>query len=158
MKRCVALIVLGVFLLGGGLLACNKVKAMKGPFDDTGAVNTAFVDHITSKVDSKLSLTAVQKAEFKRIVTDLLKQARVERLNKKKMLDKVVVEVRKTAPDMTVMDNIYTKKKAWMDKMYVLASKDFIRFHAMLSPEQRNRLAKAMEDHAMNDEDCRHHW
>jgi len=145
-KRTMVLVVVLSLLLIGGLAAC---KHRRGPcgfdqFDLQAGIN---------RVASRLDLTEEQKADLDQIAHEITEKARALQEVRSVRQQELANVVRQDSIDQAVVDEMISARFNEMREMVDFASVRLIAFHSNLTPEQREKIAQRIEDHAA--EGCR---
>jgi len=140
-KRHMLITSLVSLLLVSGLAACKHGRHYGGfdEFDQQAVVN---------RVASKLDLTGSQKTEFQDIVGEFAAKAKALRADRQTRLQELADLVRQETIDPEIVDAKITEKFDRLRELAELAADRLIAFHATLTPEQREKLAAHIEDHA----------
>ena len=96
-------------------------------------------DWIAKRVASELDLNDKQKAELQRIKKEILDKRK--ELDVKMFPDEIVDQIRQAQIDEAKVNKAFETSGTKRDQMRVFMTKKFIEFHAVLTPEQRNKLA-----------------
>ncbi len=142
MKKRIALIsTLISILLVSGLAACKHGRHCSGfdEFDQQAVVN---------RVASRLDLTASQKAELQDIVSEFAARAKALHADRQARHQELADLVRQETVTRETVDRMVTEKFDRLKELADLAADRLIAFHATLTPEQREKLAAHIEDHA----------
>ncbi len=94
---------------------------------------------IVKKVSSELDLDDKQKVELQRIKKEILDKRK--ELDLKMIPEEIVDQIRLTQIDESKVNSAFETSGAKRDQMRIFMTKKFIEFHAVLTPEQRNKLA-----------------
>jgi Spy/CpxP family protein refolding chaperone len=132
----------GVVMLG----ACTKFAAMKGPFDGN-EVNTAFVEYVVDKAEDRLDLTDEQRDQLRVMVEEMAARALEQRPEVDALRAKMAEEVRKPRLDMDTMEALMKERMQLFCIIMEEEKDDFVAFHATLTDEQKDALAKLILDH-----------
>lgn len=101
-------------------------------------------DWVVKKLSKVLDLTDKQKVEVERIKKEILDKR--NELNVKMIPEELVDQIRLTQIDEAKVNKVFDDNDAKRVEMRVFMTKKFIEFHAILTPDQRNKLAdKIME-------------
>jgi Spy/CpxP family protein refolding chaperone len=96
-------------------------------------------DWITKKISSELDLNDKQKAELQRIKKEILEKRK--EMDVKMIPDGIVDQIRLTQIDEAKVNKAFETNGTKREQMRIFMTKKFIEFHAVLTPEQRNKLA-----------------
>lgn len=150
MKKRIILIIGTLFsvLLASGLTACEHGGHFNGfdEFDQQAVVN---------RVASRLDLNDSQKAEFQAIVTEFAAKAKALHVDRQARHRELADLVRQETVSRETVDRMVAEKFDRMKELADLAADRLIAFHATLTPEQREKLAAHIEDHAAGHPWCR---
>lgn len=94
---------------------------------------------IVKKVSSELDLDDKQKTELQRIKKEILDKRK--ELDLKMIPEEIVDQIRLNQIDESKVNSAFETNGAKRDQMRIFMTKKFIEFHAVLTPEQRNKLA-----------------
>jgi len=94
---------------------------------------------VVKKISSDLSLDDKQKAELQRIKKEILDKKK--ELDVKLIPEEIVEQVRVAQFDEAKVNKAFETSGIKRDQMRIFMVKKFSEFHAVLTPEQRNKLA-----------------
>jgi protein CpxP len=128
-------------LLVSGLTACKHGRHCSGfdEFDRQAVVN---------RVASRLDLTESQKAELQDIVGEFSARAKALHADRQARHQELADLVRQETVSRETVDRMVADKFDRMKELADLAADRLIAFHATLTPEQREKLAAHIEEHA----------
>ncbi len=142
MKKHIVLIsALFSALLVSGLAACKHGGHFNG-FDEFDQ------QAVVSRAASRLDLTDSQKAQLQEIVGEIAAKAKALHADRKAHSQELADLVRQETISRETVDRMVTEKFDSMKELADLAEDRLIAFHATLTPEQREKLAAHIEDHA----------
>jgi periplasmic protein CpxP/Spy len=135
-KLVIALMVCGMV---GGMLFFTGCRHEEGRRPDP--------ERIVSKISSRLNLNETQRTRLKEMVTEL--EADIVALHDTgpDPHQQMVEMVRSERLDEVELQQLYTAKREKLDQLVERVIPDLVEFHALLTPEQREALAKQIEDH-----------
>lgn len=96
-------------------------------------------DWIAKRIASELDLNDKQKVELQRIKKEILDKK--NELGVKMFPEDIIDQIRLPQIDETKVSKSFEQNDAKRDQMRIFMTKKFIEFHAILTPEQRNKLA-----------------
>jgi uncharacterized membrane protein len=140
-KRTIFTISLLSFFLIAGIGACRNGN-YRGGFDEFD------LEAATNRIASRLELTDSQKAELEDIISEIAAKAKELRTDRDTRQEDVANLVRQEAISKETVDLMISEKLDKMKELADLASSRLITFHASLSPEQRDLVARHIEDHS----------
>jgi len=143
-KRHVILTTLFSLLLIAGFGACRHGHP-RGGFDEFD------LEAATSRIAFRLDLSESQKTELKEIITDIASRAKEMRADRETRHRELATLVRQDSIAPETIDRMITEKFDQMKDLADLAAARLIAFHATLSPEQREKIAEHIEEHAAAD-------
>lgn len=155
MKRTSAIMLMLLITLTLG--ACTCFRAMKGPFDN-GAINSAFVETIVDKAETRLDLTPAQRTEFRTIVEKMLSTALAQRQESMELRQRLADELRSAQLNKGEVDRLLKRKMELMRAVLDSGSADLVALHATLSQQQRDKLAELMLEHGQSGWHGAHGW
>lgn len=147
-KRIIIISTLVTTLLVSGLAACKHGSHFNGfdEFDQQAVVN---------RVASRLDLNDSQKAQFQDIVGEFAARAKALHADRQARHQELADLVRQETVSRETVDRLVAEKFDRMKELADLAEDRLIAFHATLTPEQREKLAAHIEDHADGHSWCR---
>ena len=145
----VMIVTLSAFLIVGGVAAC-KHGHHPGGFDEFDLA--AAIDRAASRLD----LTEPQKADLDRMVHEIAEKVKTMHAEHASRHQELADLVRQDAIGQDVVDGLITEKLAKMRELADFTAERLIAFHATLTPEQREKIASHIEDHASGG--CRLGW
>jgi Spy/CpxP family protein refolding chaperone len=105
------------------------------------------ITHLIDKIEKELDLDAAQKDELQQItweIKDKMTNLKEEKRSKHKAIVALIRKEQVTADDI---DTLMMQHHQKMEDMVEFAGQRFIRFHTLLTPEQREKLATMIETH-----------
>ena len=142
MKKPIILIsTLFSVLLVSGLAACKHGGHFNG-FDEFDQ------QAVVSRVASRLDLNDSQKAQLQDIVGEIAARAKALHADRQARHQELADLVRQETVSREAVDRMVADKFDSMKELADLAEDRLIAFHATLTPEQREKLAAHIEDHA----------
>jgi uncharacterized membrane protein len=146
MKKRIAIIsVLSSLVIFTGLAACRHGH-------NAGGFDQFDLQAATNRIASRLDLSEFQKSELERILSEIAAKAKQLRADHQARHQELADLVRQEAIDPEVVDNRITERFDSMRELVDYAAERLIVFHATLTPEQREKAAEEIENHA-----ARHH-
>ncbi len=133
--------ILSVLVLMAGLTACKHGHRHRG-FDEFDLAAA------TDRIAHRLDLTESQKAEFERIAAEIAEKAKAMHADREDRLQDLADLIRQDAVDQDTIDGLIGAKMENMQAMIDFTVSRLIAFHATLTPEQREKIAARIEDHA----------
>ena len=131
-----------IALLGGIFVGCGH-RAYHSGSQDPGM----HVEWLSEKIADRLELTTDQKARLEEIVTDLHEKRQEGQEWRKSARQDVINLVRQEQIEQKDIDRLVDMHRQRMDKLITYLSGQIIEFHALLTPEQREKLAGEIEKH-----------
>lgn len=135
-----------VFLLVG-FMACDRGRTGAFGFRGDDGTSEERVAHVQQWVTKKLDLTEEQQVELQRMLTEMAdKHATMRGMHtdfKKAFLD----ELRKEQVRPEDLKQLIEAKRPHFEEMLDLAAENLAAFHALLTPQQRERLVSELESH-----------
>jgi periplasmic protein CpxP/Spy len=101
-------------------------------------------DWIAKRISSELDLNDKQKAELQRIKKEILDKRK--ELDVKLIPEEIIDQIRLTQIDEGKVNKAFETSGTKRDQMRIFMTKKFIEFHAVLTPEQRNKLADRISE------------
>lgn len=144
-KWIITIGVVGILLMGG--IAACKQGCHSGGFDQFD------LEAVTNRIASRLDLTESQKAQFEQMAGEIMTKAKAMHADRDANHQKLADLVRQDAVDKTVVDALIDQKMVQMRDMADFVVERMIAFHGTLNPEQREKIAMHIEEHA--EEGCR---
>ena len=148
MKRrtVVTIVILSALFLTAGVTAC-KHGHRPGGFDEFDLAAA------TDRIAHRLDLTESQKADLKQISTEIAAKAKGLHAEREDRLQEFADLIRQDRIDQDTVDRMIAAKMEKMREMVDFAVPRLIAFHETLTPEQKDKIAVHIEDHAA--EGCR---
>lgn len=144
--RVLTALTLCTFLIIGGVAAC-KHGHHPGGFDEFDLAAA------TNRIAARLDLTASQKADLDQIVNEIVQKAREMHADHASRHQEMADLIRQETINKDVVEGLIDEKIERMRALADFAAERLIAFHATLTPEQREKIAEHIEDHASGD--CR---
>lgn len=104
-------------------------------------------DWMAKKIASKLDLNDAQKAKLSRIKEEVLARMKNESAGREKTGREAIALVKSDRLDAAAVNRIFDEREAAMKRLKPFIVEKIVEFHAMLTPEQRAKLADYMEKH-----------
>lgn len=104
-------------------------------------------DWVVKKISSKLDLTKEQKAKLDAIKVEVLAKFKEERATHRKMGSEAIALVKSDKLDEAAVNRLLDTRETSMKRLRPYIVDKIVEFHAMLTPEQRAKLASLMEEH-----------
>ena len=138
-KRNVLIITLLSMFMVTGVVACKYGHHSRGfdEFDLEAAVN---------RIASRLDLDESQKADLKKITTEIAAKAKEMHGDQEAHHKELADLVRQETISRDTVDQMVADKMEKMQLMADFAADRLIAFHATLTPEQREKIAKHIEE------------
>jgi periplasmic protein CpxP/Spy len=138
-RLVIALMVCGMF---GGMLLFTGCRHEDGRRPDP--------KRIVSEISSRLKLDEMQRSRLTEMVTDLTADLTALHDTETDPHQQMAEMVRSERLDEVELQQLYAAKREKLDRMAERVIPDLVEFHALLTPEQRETLAKRIEDHGDN--------
>lgn len=106
------------------------------------------LEHLSERLD----LSEAQKSEVAKIVKELSAQEKELESMKRSWYDEATAQLNKPTIDQKRLDAFIVLQKDQTGEIMSKAAEAFIRFHGVLTPEQRQKLADEINSH-----EARHH-
>jgi periplasmic protein CpxP/Spy len=135
------LITLTVVIVGGGILfaaGCAHRFSSSTPEEKAGWA----VDRIKSKLD----LSDQQVTEVNKIKDEILAKKDDFRDMREGFYETMLNEIRSDKFDVNAVNQLFTAKEAKSRELRTFMIQEAAKFHAILTPEQREKIAKKMEE------------
>jgi periplasmic protein CpxP/Spy len=142
-KLVIALIVIGMV---GGMLFFTGCRHDDGRRPDP--------ERIVSEISDRLSLDDMQRSRLTEMVNDLKDDIMAYHDAEPDPHGQLAEMIRSERLDEIELQQMYTAKREKVDRLAEKVIKDLAEFHALLTPEQRENLAKRIEAHGEG-ERCR---
>jgi len=147
-KRIVLISTLFSVLIVSGLAACKHGGHFNG-FDEFDQ------QAVVSRVASRLDLNDSQKAELQDIIGEIAARAKALHADRQTRHRELADLVRQETVSRETVDRMIAEKFDRMKELADLAADRLVAFHATLAPEQREKLAAHIEEHAAGRTWCR---
>lgn len=138
-KRNVLIITLLSMFMATGVVACKHGHHPRGfdEFDLEAAVN---------RIASRLDLDESQKADLKKITTEIAAKAKEMHADREAHHKELADLVRQETVSRDTVDQMIADKFEKMQTMADFAADRLIAFHETLTPEQREKVARHIEE------------
>lgn len=146
-------LVLGIFFLSG-FWGCQRAAANGG---ENGAFPRHKVDWVKKELTDKLELTDIQVAELDRIIETVKARHADLHAAYPDFRTEFFDELRKDQLTAEEIRQLFKSRRPAFEEMMTAISEGIADFHAVLTPEQREKLVAEMEAHKGH---CRfrRHW
>jgi len=101
---------------------------------------------VTKKISRELDLTDEQKLKLNQIKDEFLAKKNELHGNRKEMLDAFLLQVNSSQIDEEKLNSLIAEKETKMIEMRKYLVSKFAEFHAVLTPEQRGKLAAKVSE------------
>jgi Spy/CpxP family protein refolding chaperone len=139
-KWTIITVIMGIMLIGG-VAACHHGYHPCG-FDEFDLAAA------TNRIASRLDLNDSQKAQLERIAGEIMAKAKALHADRDSHRQQLADLVRQDTIDKEEVDGMIDQKMAQMREMADFALERLIVFHGTLTPEQREKIATHIEEHA----------
>lgn len=112
-------------------------------------------NYIVKRMTKTLNLSELQSSEVRKIVNDLMSKGQELMGDKQKHHAVLLEQLRSDQLDMDLISAMADEKTGQIDEMISLMITKFSELHAILTPEQRTKLADHIEKKATR-RHCRH--
>jgi uncharacterized membrane protein len=146
-KRNVLITTLFSLFLFSGLAGCRH-GSHHGGFDEFD------LEAAASRIASRLDLSESQQLELEGIMTEIAAKAREMHADRETRHQELADLVRQDTISRETVDRKMTEKFDQMKDLADLAADRLIAFHATLTPEQREKVAEHIEEHAASKRSC----
>ncbi len=140
-KRNLLLITVSSLFLVTGFTACRHGHH-RGGFDEFD------IEAATNRIASRLDLSESQKTDLNAIATEIAAKAKEMHADRETRHQELADLVRQETISRDVADRMITDKLANMQEFADFAADRLVAFHATLTPEQREKVAEHIEEHA----------
>lgn len=140
-KRNFFLITLSSLFLVTGFTACRHGHH-RGGFDEFD------IEAATNRIASRLDLSETQKADLKAIAGEIAAKAQEMRDDRQRQHQQLADLVRQERISRDEVDRMIDEKMQKMQELADFSVERLVAFHATLTPEQREKIAARIEDHA----------
>ena len=106
------------------------------------------IEAATNRIASRLDLSETQKDELKAITTEIAAKAKQMHADRQTRHQELADLVRQDAINRADVDQKIADKLAKIKEMADFAADRLVAFHATLTPEQREKVAVHIEEHA----------
>ena len=129
-----------VLLVGGVFLAgCHRSPFRESRWRDLPAETRA--EKITARISHHLDLDDAQKQQVKTLALELIEEGEALRTANADLHSVVAAEMRKAEPDPARIESLIKQKLAGLETLSGTVSEKLVAFHAILTAEQRRKLA-----------------
>ncbi len=142
---------LGIFILTGVFAGCGPRR-----YHSSFRGSTMDVDRISKKMADRLDLTEEQRIQLKKMVSEVRAKREEGSDWKKSAKQDVINLIRQERIGQADIDRLVETHRQRMDALIAFLGDRFIRFHASLNSEQREKLVAEIEKH--DSHHCRHRW
>lgn len=140
-KNTIIVSALSALFIIGGVAACKHGHHFGG-FDEFDLKAT------TDRIASRLDLTEPQKVDLGQIVQEIAEKAKAMHTDPESRHRELADLIRQDVIDEDVVHGLIADKIARMRELADFATERLIRFHATLTPEQRETIASRIENRA----------
>jgi Spy/CpxP family protein refolding chaperone len=102
-------------------------------------------ERIVNHIAEKLNLNDTQKAKLNAIKDEFMAKAPAMRKTREETFDEVIAFMRSPKIDQDKANALVEKNKTQTDELIRFIFAKYVEFHDMLTPEQREKAAKEME-------------
>ena len=139
-KWIISTLIIGILLIGG-VTACKR-GCHPGGFDEFD------LSAVTNRIASQLNLTESQKAQLEQMAGEIMEKANTMHVDREAHRQQLADLVRQDTIDRAVVDGMIDQKMVQMREMADFVLERLIVFHGTLTPEQREKIATRIEEHA----------
>lgn len=132
-----------LLVAGGSVLYANMRPLMGGGFFDP----QEHADYIQYRLTRELDLDASQQKELQTMVRDLLEKGRAHHELRETAIQEVLSMLRENSADRQRIENLRTKHQEAIGEFMTVAGNRLADFMNMLTADQKQRLADAIEKH-----------
>jgi periplasmic protein CpxP/Spy len=139
------------------IAACALVMTMLTGCRHPGQGNIApekIAEQIIGKISSELDLNEGQKQYLDKVKQELLGKAAEMKENHQAMRKEVLAQLRQDAIDQEQLKKLVADHRAKADSVISLLITRLAEFHSMLTPEQKDKLIKHLEEIETKGSDC----
>ena len=129
-------------LIAGIFVGCGH-RSYRSGIQDSGK----HIEWVSKKIADRLELTADQKASLEEIITEIHEKRKEGSAWRKSAQQDVISLVRQTQIEQKDIERLVDAHRQHMEKVVAFLSDRVIEFHALLTPEQREKLAEEIEKH-----------
>ena len=151
-RKMLTAVVVGTAVVVLVTVGCGYRKF--GPAADT---TQARAEWIVERIANRLDLVPEQQQALDRMAREVTVRAEEIRVDREKARQRLLAMVRSDALDRAELDRLVAEKKAGIEAMIPFFLDRAVAFHAMLTPEQREKLAVEMEHHDLRHR-CWQRW
>ena len=113
------------------------------------------IDHFTEKISKELNLDDQQRQVLQDIATAFKEKVTELHAGREQTHREVIALVGQEQVTHEDVMALMAQHRQKFDALAAFAAEQFVRFHAVLTAEQRGQLAQAIENHALNARQCR---
>jgi len=140
-KRNVIIITLTSLFLATGYAACRH--GYHRGFDEYD------IEAVTNRIAARLDLTDTQKADLKVLTTEIAGKVKEMHADRENRHQEVADLVRQETISRDTVDQMIAERiMENMQELAAFATERLLAFHATLTPEQREKIAVHIEEHA----------
>jgi len=139
-KRNVVIVTLASLFLATGFAACRH--GYHRGFDEFD------LEAATNRIAARLDLDDTQKAELKSIAVEITAKVKDMRADRESRHRELADLVREETISRETVDRMITDRMEKMEELAAFATDRLLVFHATLTPEQREKIAVHIEEHA----------
>ena len=139
-KRNVVIVTLTSLFLATGFAAC-KHGYHRG-FDEFD------LEAVTNRIAARLELDDTQKADLEVLAAEITGKVKEMRADRESRHRELADLVRQEAISRETVDRMIGDKMEKMEELAGFATDRLLKFHATLTPEQREKIAVHIEEHA----------
>ena len=125
-----------------GFAGCKPHDLFHGNPKFRAKMGKMMLEHVAGELD----LTETQKAELEKIHADIKAKHESVHDKKKSKIETVLDQVRQDSLDREKLSAVFDGKQQCVEDMQPFLMDKFSEFHAVLTPEQRNKLADKLEE------------
>jgi periplasmic protein CpxP/Spy len=139
MVKKILMIFMGIIAVGGIFLAAGCGRRCATP--------EKRAEWIVDKIESKLDLSKEQVTEVNKIKDEILAKRDEFKGLHEGLYETMLKEIRSDKIDANSINQLFTAKETKFKELRSFMIAEAAKFHAILTPEQREKLAKEMEKH-----------
>ena len=139
-KRNIVIVTLTSLFLATGFAACRH--GYHRGFDEYD------MEAATNRIAARLDLNDAQKADLKSIAIEIAAKVKDMRADREARHQELADLVRQETISRDTVDRMITDKLEQMEELAAFATERLLAFHATLTPEQREKIAVHLEEHA----------
>ncbi|MBL7713970.1 MAG: Spy/CpxP family protein refolding chaperone [Bdellovibrionales bacterium] len=138
--RKLGFVVLGIATLGIAPLAFSGCRHHRSPEHRA--------EWVVKKIKGELDLTEVQVAKLNSIKDEFLAERKAHDSKRRLAMDEFLKQVRSDKMDTAKIQGLIDERRTHMDQVGPKIVARIAEFHAMLTPEQRNKAADKLQKFA----------